>query len=123
VGCALGLGEVVFVLGFVLDERFAVAAGAAAAEFGIERLQLARTELADGDSTESGLDDARDVAGVAVACAVLQVGVAEPLVDRIREFHRGCRAPLLEDLGEELGAFVPACFQAASSVPLTVTRL
>ncbi|HEV2780479.1 MAG TPA: hypothetical protein VGX25_13900 [Actinophytocola sp.] len=63
-------------------------------------------ELLDGGVAEDGLDDAPDVAGVAVAGAVLQLSLAEPLVDRVAEAHRGGCPLLPEHLGAQLGQLV-----------------
>lgn len=94
---ATQLLAVVPALDVVLHEWAPVTASAAAAKFGVELLQRAGAELADRYVAERGPDGALDIAEVAVAGGVLDVGRAQPLVDGIGECHRGARRSLLVD--------------------------
>jgi hypothetical protein len=91
----------------VLDERFPIAANAAATKLRVEALQVSGAELVQRKITERWLDNAINVTAVAVTRAVFQVSLRRPLLDGVTELYGGRRVALFEHLGEELRSLVP----------------
>lgn len=108
VGLALGNGAIVaFVVRLVfLDEGLAGAADAAAPEFRVEAFQRACVDLLDRHVAERRNNRPRDVPGVGVAGALLQLADAHPLVQRVGERDGRRRGALPEYLRAKLGEFV-----------------
>jgi len=92
---------VVVAFGAVFDEGSAVAAGAAAAEFGVELLEDTWGDLLNGEVAEDWADVAIEVAAVHLAGAVFEFGDAEPLFDDLGEGDTAFGGELLVDLGDE----------------------
>ena len=90
-------------LGDVLDERPARAPAATAPQLGVEPLQNVGLHAAERQGAERRPDVPRDVAGVAVARRLLDLGGRQPLVERVAEGGSRAGGPVGVDLGEEPG--------------------
>lgn len=87
----------------VLNERFAVASGAAAVEFGVELFEHARGDLRNRLGAERGVEVEASVHVVGLASAVLDLDHAQPVAQGDLKGALRPRVTVLIDLREQAG--------------------
>jgi hypothetical protein len=101
---ASGYGAVMFAVVLVpLDVRLAAAAGAAAPQLGVQRLQVPCAELVDRDRAECRPNVPLDVPDIGPAGRLLDLDRAQPLAERPAERNGRLRRPLLIYLRQRPG--------------------